>query len=75
MGDNIFPSSFEDGLVEKFGVPVANSAPVLFEPLSVVGFFFSKDVLMLVDKIFLKVDVALGGGFSLEGKEFAFNQF
>jgi hypothetical protein len=41
MSDGVPSGSFDDGLMEKTGIPVTSDRPILFVSLSMIGFIFS----------------------------------
>jgi hypothetical protein len=49
----VFDVAFENGFMKKISVPIALYSPSLLHALDMVGFFFGKEVLMLVMKALL----------------------
>lgn len=69
VSDSIFTVSLNNSLVEERSVSVTKNSPPLFSTLDVVGFFFSKKVMVLLGKLLLQGMVMLGGRFGLLVKE------
>ena len=75
VGDCVFPGSFDDGLVEETGISVPSNRPVLFVSLSVISFIFSKNGLMLKNKVLLEAGVLLMRWAYLKVKNLILNGF
>jgi hypothetical protein len=73
VSDGISFGSFDDGLVEETGIPVALNRPILFVALFMVSFILGQDDLMLVFKIFLEADILLVGRAHLQAVYLIFN--
>ena len=48
MGNMVLSISFDNGVVEKGGVPITFDSPFFFGSLDVVGFILFKDTLVLL---------------------------
>ena len=54
VGNTVLSISFDNGVVEKGGVPITFDSPFFFGSLDVVGFIFSKEFMVLLGKMVLQ---------------------